>query len=587
MVVCLDTEARRDIGRDYERQQWLVGAALFDELDPTSKRPRKTRILAFDSPASLWGTIDEFARRKGRTVVFAHNLAYDLRISDALRQLYVRGWRSTHRMVGSQLGWLSYRKGNSTLWLCDSYSFFPTSITKIGYLMGMEKPALPSSSQDMTRLVARVFADVEILRDAVLRLFAWINDEGRCGFKATGPALAWSHFRRHFLPSSKVVVHGQPDTWDVERRAAATGRCEAWRWGHIDGPVYEWDYESAYAQVAVDVELPQSFRHETTDPSWRTLSRGASSGRYLLRCIVDTEVPVVPTWSEGRVLWPVGRFSAVLWDVEAQLALEEGAKVVPLQAWFYRSGPLLREWGKWILERIHGDAGTVDPVIRLMLKTWSRSLIGRFGMRYPIYEEAWHNERVDWRRELYLDLDLGRVSHLMQFGHSVYICTDTRASNDYLPQVMSAIMAECRVRLWRAMRVAGLENVVYCDTDSLFVTRPGDSRLRQALGTGELWPMRQKRYHDRLWIGGPRQVLSDGRPRVAGLPRGAVRLSKKTYEAEVWESFPVALEHGRIDSVLVRRRRFRLRGRDTRRAHLRGGATAPVELHDDHVGGKP
>ena len=42
----------------------------------------------------------------------------------------------------------------------------------------------------------------------------------------------------------------------VERRACWTGRCEAYRWGEVKGPLHEWDFELAYLRVEAVTSLP-------------------------------------------------------------------------------------------------------------------------------------------------------------------------------------------------------------------------------------------------------------------------------------------------------------------------------------------
>jgi len=143
------------------------------------------------------------------------------------------------------------------------------------------------------------------------------------------------------------------------------------------------------------------------------------------------------------------------------------------------------------------------------------------------------------------------------------------------PALMSRVISECRMRLWRLMCVAGLDNVYYCDTDSLFVDGPGSRRLRSLVAQGGGWGLVLKRHHREVTIYGPRQLVTAREGyRVSGLPKGASKTSRvDVFEADVTESFRTGAQRGHAGEVVTRRRGFRLQGTDTRRVHLPNGFT--------------
>jgi hypothetical protein len=131
------------------------------------------------------------------------------------------------------------------------------------------------------------------------------------------------------------------------------------------------------------------------------------------------------------------------------------------------------------------------------------------------------------------------------------------------------------------MCIAGLDNVFYVDTDSLFTNGDGSRRLREHTMGGGGWGLVLKRHHREVTIYGPRQLITDREGcRVSGLPRSAVRLernlhamSEQSYAADVTESFRTGAQRDHAGEVVTRRRGFRLQGTDTRRVHLEGGYT--------------
>jgi hypothetical protein len=177
-----------------------------------------------------------------------------------------------------------------------------------------------------------------------------------------------------------------------------------------------------------------------------------------------------------------------------------------------------------------------------------------------------------------LDVDTGERGAALTLGDRRWEAWKMEWWAEALPQVLSYVMAEARCRLWQVMQVAGLEEVVYCDTDSLIVTRAGHDRLDQQVRNGRLSSLRFKNAHRLLELAAPQLIEGSTYRRLSGIPRGARRTAQSAYDAEVWEGLTTSLNEGHPDRVLVRRVGFDIRGVDTRRVHLPGGATKPFRV---------
>src|SRR5438132_11061342 len=130
-----------------------------------------------DDVASLWDWVTGRCKAKERTVLVAHNLGYDLRVTDAFTQLPALGWVLDHFSLAPGATWLTWKRAGSTLQMVDSMTWLPTSLANIGQAIGREKLALPRSSDQSSAWTARCVSDVEILRDAWLRIIQWLKVE--------------------------------------------------------------------------------------------------------------------------------------------------------------------------------------------------------------------------------------------------------------------------------------------------------------------------------------------------------------------------------------------------------------------------
>lgn len=574
-IVCLDTEASRDYHPGGETQEWSLGVASFTWW--TSKGNIHQSQSRYDYPEDMWQHIVTFSRMKRRTVVYAHNIGYDLRISRALEILPALGWTLADARIEDRASWFKWQNQTRTLILCDSGSIFPTTLDQVGQMFGIVKPPLPQPT-DRSALFARCEGDVAILTNAISTYIASLRTGWAGNWQVTGSGQSWSHFR-HSHYTHKILVHDDKEAMEAERRAMWTGRCEAWKWGRDDHEtVYEYDYSNAYPRIARDVSVPTRLRGSSGPVDFRSLLDMADRYAILAEVSVQVREPLVPTSHQDRIVWAVGRFDTVLWDPELRLLEQQGADVRVQRAWYYKREPTLKDWAEWILSQVHDKSGQVPEWQKLVLKHWSRTLIGRFAMRYRSWEQIALSDQMRLYVSDYKDMDTGQTSKLMQLGQQILLQGQESEGPDYCPQVTGYIMSAARARLWNAAMVAGGANVLYMDTDSLVVNSTGRSALEAGKGNPILDGLGIKQSSKGYRIYGPRAIILDRSKKVSGLPRRSQEIEPHKFTGETWESLKHALETGNHNAVSIHIRPFKLAPNPARRYLRRDGTTSPYEL---------
>jgi hypothetical protein len=240
--------------------------------------------------------------------------------------------------------------------------------------------------------------------------------------------------------------------------------------------------------------------------------------------------------------------------------------------------PALTDWSNWLLSALDTSGLPPDDLMRLMLKDWARSLVGRFGSRWPQWDKV--ATLPDSKLELlpYLDKETGETGAYLQNGHDWFERSGYVEAPDSMPAVMGYIMAEARCRLWRVIQNVGLENVVYCDTDSIVTNALGNYSLItnwDESGRGNL--LCKAEYKRGLFLG-PRQIQLNTELRVAGLPKTAIQKGPRSFEAVLWEGLPESIRSGHPSEVRIYRRHVTIKGTDRRRKHLPGGCTVPLDI---------
>lgn len=579
--VYLDTEAHRDRSGTSEVQTFRLAVSACDRRrhdgDGYVERDwhRSTDVV------DLWTWITGRCKSKARTVLVAHNLAYDLRIADAFTVLPALGWRCVFVRLDGQQSMAIWRSDACTLAMVDTMSWTPIGLEKLGALCGIRKLELPGDSEGDDVWFDRCVRDVEILADVWLRLMSWLRDDDLGNWKPTGAGQSWAAFRHRFK-THELLVHEDDDARTAERASTMTGRTEAWRHGKLKGgPFTEWDFTCSYATIGAECEVPTQLCGELRSPTLAKVLHAAQTHHVLCEVEVETDVPAIPVRTDDGICWPVGRLRSTAWNHELALALRTGSEIVVLRAWVYRRAPALRDFCRWVLDGIHERTGNPDPVVRVALKHWSRTLIGRTAAQWSRWDQVGTSSTAGVSLGPAVDVGAGETFRFLQVGHDLFRARAYKENPDAMVSIMAWIMAEARVRLWGAMVAAGLENVVYVDTDSVIVTPEGDERLAQARLSG----LRVKSVYESLEVLGPRQIVPSGRLRASGIPSGARAVGPQTWEGEVWAGLSSSLSEGEQDRVRVALRRFRLRGTDNRRRHLKGQVTAPFTLGGRAVDG--
>ena len=544
-VIAIRCEPR--IERTSTGQVATFGEATIIEAYRSEKTGRWSEPvkLVFDDPRVLWEEITGYTRVHGRTWLVGHTMGNELRIAQAFRWMPVLQWTFNPDPIVSDttlsIGW---HNGKRSLLSVDLFSYLPHSL-------------------EVLRTRSQVFGECEAIFAAFMDLVSLQHDHDLGNFSRTGASNASNHWRHRHM-TSKVSIHDDTQALEAERESILTSRTEAWRIG-IFRDLDEWDLPLAFPRVGLDALLP--VRLAGLRPGGMSTGPGQLS---LVHAFVRTEMPTLPERDDSkRIVWPTGELEGWYWQPELDLAVEYGAEVTALEQYVYETAPVLRTWAEWVIAS-QSDPG-LSTIQQMAVKHWGRALIGKFGAQVPDWKPyAWF---TDTDLELCRSVVDGRVGEMLTVGGRALRSEEKCYADNAFPALMSRVVSECRMRLWRLMCAAGLEHVYYVDTDSLFLDYDGSQRLRNYVKRGKGWGVRVKTRHREVTILGPRQLITarDGL-RVSGLPKTAVR-GDDGYAADVTESFRGGASSGRGGEVVTRSRPFRLKGTDERRVHLAGGFT--------------
>jgi len=599
--VIFDTETQLTRRAGALEHRYACGAAA----DLTLPKLAWEGASEFETAEGMWKWIAASCRRGQRTVAWAHNISFDLRVSEALRWLPRQGFHLQGIVLERTASWASWTsKEHGGLICADLYAWLPRTLDDIAREMGVARETWDGERYEtatLAELQARCIADVQVTHKALQALLAWLQVED-CGlFRLTGSGQANACWRKRFhagqrtssswpnpeLPMSShagVWVHNDPALRSLEREAMWTGRCEAWRHGEIDGPLYEYDMNLAYCRIAAQHSLPVKLRGEHGSISNRRALTLVDDGFAVL---AEVEIeglnePVVPCRVGERMIWPVGDFSTILWSPELAL-LDVNAYEIK-RCWTYRTGPALKPMAEWI---IGGLSSSETPApMRLLLKHWARALVGRMALRYRRWEP--YGDTPDLGLSLAINYDEdGEPVEKLHVGHERFTLAELEEVEDSAPQITGWVMSQCRAQLWRLIEQAagGMGGeVIYMDTDSLLVNAAGHANLERANDySRELGLPRfdLKAKWDHALIHGPRNIELDSERRLSGVPRRAERKGPLEWEGTVMRGIKESIVRDELDHVAQLHRTYHVNTTDPRRERYPDGSTRPYRLGGD------
>ena len=133
------------------------------------------------------------------------------------------------------------------------------------------------------------------------------------------------------------------------------------------------------------------------------------------------------------------------------------------------------------------------------------------------------------------------------------------------------------------MGTAGLENCLYCDTDSRVVTADGFERLEHLIDAEALGAWSIERELDHITLHGPKEYVFDGEVKVKGVRHNATWLGDALIAQDYFVGFRGLLRSGSLDAPVV----FEIR-KHLKREYLKGnvsdtGRVSPFRLDGDGI----
>jgi hypothetical protein len=514
--IFLDTEAWvRDIDKETREHTFRLGVAKYVRLNKGRIKDEK-EIISIRKD-DIWDFIFYYARDKTRLWIFAHNMGYDFFLLDGFGYLEKNGWKIVYMSLESARFIIKARKGQKTLLFVDTYNYVRLPLEEIGKSIGMEKGKIDFEKASDDELAQYCARDVDILKRFVISLIRFWYKHKLGNFQPTISSLAFSAFRHRFM-KHRIYIHNHEDALQLEQEALMGGRVEAFVKGVIKGKdVYILDVNSLYPAVMRAFEYPVKLIKYGEGISPEVLRRLLRTNLVIAEVYLETPEPAFPK-KDGRLIFPIGRFTTVLTSPELAYALQKGYVKKVRRYAVYQGRKIFEDYVDFFYELRKKYKREYNRAWDLVCKLLLNSLWGKFAQRVRETEIVGEADPSIQGMIKCKSVETGERTTLYAANGLLIESKKEELTSEAFPAIAAHVTAYGRMLMYLLMRRAGFDKIYYVDTDALFVTEEGKKNLEKWINDDELGKLKIKEIVTELAIFGPKKYLKGDELVMAGLP---------------------------------------------------------------------
>lgn len=449
-----------------------------------------------DSPEEIidmfWQTIKKYMFENQYVRVFAHNIGFDLKQIDFFNEI--------NKLEGREM--LTAGKSNKIISCClskpffikarydyegvlgfdDSYSFFATSLKNIGKNINIEKLEQKFDGENLIitdDTIKYCVRDTYIIKTAICNLLKYLEDYelGNLGITLSGTAMnIWRTSFLEYPIYNDYPIHIQY----IERSCYYGGRNECYKIGLFEN-MYYYDMNSIYPYVMEINKFPTKYLTTITNEYEEITNKYVEEllenewTYYIFNCEIETTKNHVPYRSD-RLMFVKGKFSGHIHQPEFLYFWNRGEVKNIKDIIVYKADYIFKDYISFFKkEKIKNED---NPIYRQQAKILQNALYGKTAehFRESIYfdNEIPIIESVD----LYDDED-NKIGRRDNFGYFGFLNNEDKNKNakTAFPAIAGAVTSYARLELIKIIDYMGIENILYCDTDSIMSIKELDKKF--------------------------------------------------------------------------------------------------------------
>ena len=511
------------------KQRFKLGWSCFSRYEKTSGFVSDVWQFHTDTE-KLWNYITSLAVPGSPLHVIGHNIFFDLQSSDFFYYLTLWGWCLDFYYDKGLTYILVIHRGKQRIKCLSSTNFFPFSLEKLGIMLKLQKGKIDFDKTSRADLITYCKRDVLILRKAMEYYIAFLDDNDLGRFFMSRAGQAFGSFRYRFM-DKKIYLHKDIGVTALEESGYFGGRVESRFLGIVPGKSFvHLDINSLYPFVMKTNRVPVKL----IDHGWSLTTDQLSEllQKYCIMAKVDlvTDQPAYAKRYKGKLIFPTGKFSTTLCSEGLQFAIDNDHIKYIGEYSVYKADLIFTKYVDQFYKMRKQFQKTGNRVMDEISKNFLNFLYGKFAQKADCVEFADDITCDGYYREEVYDLVTGKTEITTKMFNRIWRTFGNEPSKIYFVAIASHITEYARFVLYRLMRKVGLENVLYCDTDSLKIRARFLPLLSDDLDDKKLGMLKIEGRTKHLSIFGAKHYTTEKTTKIKGVPRKAEQIGDHKYK---------------------------------------------------------
>jgi hypothetical protein len=479
------------------------------------------------------------------TRIMSANIWFDFRTSGLYKHLKKDRWRCVSDFSKGHTLIFKFKLNNYRLEFVNIQNYFNVPVSVIGKSIGLPKLSVNFGTVGDADLLTYCKRDVEIIFTAFRNLYLFVKENELGSIPYTLPGIAFSAYIHRFM-KRQINIHIKEKVLKLERKSYFGGRCECFFIGKPSkGKYYKVDINAMYSYVMRSNDYPVKYLKAGTNVSTAAIVKTSPLYCFIAECEVLTNKPVYPYRSNGKLIFPIGRFITTLTTPSLLFGIKHGHIKKVLKLACYKKANLFKRFVDYFYNKRIEFRGSNNPAFAYMCKLILNSLYGKFGQRTSkIVYTGVNNQAKDIRR-LIIDAKTHKTSiHQVFFGRETIIDQGEDEAINSMPAISAHVTDYARLYLWSLMVKAGLDNCFYCDTDSIILNESGYKKLILKINPDKLGMLKIEAFSKHVDIRGAKNYVFGSETRIKGIPKKAKRNKDGSFTYPVFPGMVSELRGG-------------------------------------------
>ena len=550
--ILFDTETYPEvIDEKSEYQRLKLGWGVFWDRGGNNKKEREEWFY-FTEASSFWRWVFSHIHKGKKVTLWAHNMDFDFRTVEGFKYMKEEGYDIGNPIMDSNLVIINAYKPGFGIRILDTWNYYKGGLADLGEQLGHPKGEIDFKTCSMEELSIYCKNDVFIILQYVKNLLHFIEINQLGNFQPTIAGLGMAAYKHKFM-KTPIYVHTNRDAIAMERKAYRGGRTEAFFLGNVEKFNLAYvDVNSMYPYVMSVNTFPYKLIGIEYKPSISLLEKMME--RYGVIADVEYEItePCIAL-KKKRLLFPIGRMRETLTTPEIELIKQHGRLLRVHRFVKYEMSMHLKDYALYFYHLKQESDKKGDNVSVLFAKYMLNALHGKFGQKNPNVVEV--RKMLPGEKEgcvFCVDADTGKRHTETKFQGSVTMQNGFTEGYDSFVAIGSFITGYSRCYLWSLMMKAGIENVFYCDTDSLMIAQEGFKNLESYIDKYELGKLKVEDKQIIEIIGAKSYITNKGR-NTKGVKKDSIEIEPEVFEQTQFERLKTGIRKGRVNVVVTKK----------------------------------